>query len=148
MSFGYAMALGVALSLVGPMPVLADALGDGVAAIPGSVEDARIAGTWERDGKSGAYRIVIARSGGDSVSARMFVQWIAYHDDGEASVDNSIEIAELADLKLDIVDYTSESDVDGLSVYIQTLNPDGDGDENYELHIFSPTDYRFGPATN
>ena len=118
------------------------------AAIPGAVEDVRIGGTWENDDKSGAYRIIIARTGLEPVTARLFIQWIAYGADGEAVVDHSVEIKELADLSLDIVDYMSESDADGLSVYIDTLNPADGSDETYELHMFSPTEYIFGPATN
>ncbi len=49
-----------------------------------------------------------------------------------------------------MVDFTAESDQDGLAVYIQTLNPNSDGthDESYELFVASPTEYRFGPASN
>ncbi len=100
------------------------------------------------DDKTGVYRVVIARTVGEAVTARLFVQWIAYDDDGSATVEHTIEIKELADLELDIVDYTSESDADGLSVFIQTLNPNGDTDQNYELFVLSPTEYRFGPASN
>ena len=116
--------------------------------IPGAVEDVRIGGTWEKDGKNGEYRVVITRSGGDTVTARLFVQWIAYHDDGDTSVDNTIEIKELGALKVDVVDYTSESDQEGLSVYLETIDPNGNADQNYELHVTSPTEYKFGPASN
>ena len=129
-------------------PVLADAILDGIATLPGSVEDVRIGGTWERDGKVGAYRIVIARTGGDNVTARLFVQWVVYEDDGGTSVADTVEITEVADLKVDIVDFTSESDQDGLTVYIQTLDPNGSADQNYELFVSSPTKHRFGPASN
>jgi hypothetical protein len=59
-----------------------------------------------------------------------------------------MEITEFAPLNLDIVDFVSESDADGLSIYIETIDPSGSADEQYELHIFGPNDYRFGPATN
>ena len=126
----------------------ADPLLDGIGKIPGAVEDVRIGGTWEKDGKNGEYRVVITRSGGDTVTARLFVQWIAYHDDGDTSVDNTIEIKELGALKVDVVDYTSESDQEGLSVYLETIDPNGNADQNYELHVTSPTEYKFGPASN
>lgn len=129
-------------------PASADALLDGVKTIPGAIEDARIAGTWDQGDKTGAYRVVIARTVGEAVTARLFIQWIAYHDDGSTTVDNTIEIKELADLKVDVVDFTSESDADGLSVFIDTLNPNGATDQNYELFVMSPTEYRFGPASN
>ncbi len=142
------LAAGLVAGLAAVDVARADALGDGIAALPGAVEEVRIGGTWDREGKSGAYRIVIARSGGDAITARLFVQWIAYQDDGGATVESTIEIEELAELKLDVVDFTSESDQDGLSVYIQTLNPNAGSDENYELFVLSPTEYRFGPASN
>ena len=139
---------GLAAMLAAAPPASADPLLDGIEALPGAVEDVRIGGTWENGGKTGAYRVLIARAGGDNVTARMFVQWIVYQDDGGAAVENTIEIKELADLKIDVIDYTSESDQDGLSVFIQTLNPNGTGDQDYELFVTSPTQYRFGPASN
>jgi hypothetical protein len=142
------LAVALVAGLAAAMPARADALFDGLAAIPGSVEDVRIAGTWDKGDKTGAYRVIIARTVGEAVTARLFVQWIGYHDDGSATVDSTIEVKELADLKVDVVDYTSESDSDGLSVFIQTLNPNGNSDQNYELFVTSPTEYRFGPASN
>ena len=138
----------IAVSLAASTAARADAVLDGIATLPGSVEDVRVGGTWERDGKIGAYRIVVARTGGESVTARMFVQWVVYEEDGGASVESTIEITELSELDVDVVDFTSESDEDGLSVYIQTLDPNGAGDESYELFITSPTQHRFGPASN
>ena len=82
------------------------------------------------------------------MTARLFVQWVSYDDTGGAKVENTIEIKEFAELKVDIVDFTSESDGDGLSVFLQTLNPNGESDQNYELFVTSPTQYRFGPASN
>jgi hypothetical protein len=135
-------------ALASTPPALADAVLDGIAGMPGGVEDVRIAGTWQRDGKSGAYRIVIARTGGDAITARLFVQWVAYGEAGDTTVENTIEIAEFATLGLDIVDYVSESDADGLSVFLETIDPEGSADQQYELYLFAPDDYRFGPATN
>jgi hypothetical protein len=131
-----------------PHPASADDLLDGLKTLPGSVEDVRVGGTWDRDGKSGIYRVIVSRSGGDAITARLFVQWVAYEDDGSLSVQDTIEIQELADLKVDIVDFTSESDADGLSVFLQTLDPDGSADGNYELIVTSPTQHKFGPASN
>jgi hypothetical protein len=144
----HACVLGLAALLALAPPAFADPLFDGVAAVPGGIEDVRIGGTWEGEGKSGAYRILIARSGGDSVTARLFIQWIAYQEDGGAIIDHTIEIKELADLKVDIVNYQSESDKDGLSVFIETIDPNGNQDDSYELHVVSPTEYRFGAASN
>ena len=129
-------------------PTLADAVSDGIATIPGAVEDIRIAGTWQRDSRSGVYRIAITRDGGETVTARFFVQWVAYMDAGEAAVSDSMEIKEFAQLGLDVVDYFSESDAEGLTVFIETINPADGANEQYELFVFGPDEYRFGPATN
>jgi hypothetical protein len=126
-----------------------DALLDGLKALPGSVEEVRVGGTWERDGRSGVYRVIVSRSGGDEITARLFIQWVAYGDMGDAAVADTIEIPEFAALNLDIVDFTTESDNRGLEVFIQTLDPNGSGsDLNYELIVNSPTQYRFRPASN
>jgi hypothetical protein len=131
------------------VPALADEVLDGVAAMPAGIEDVRIGGTWDRDGKSGVYRVIISRSGGDAITARLFIQWVAYGEAGDAGVQDTIEIPEFAALNVDIVDFTTESDDGGLQVFIQTLDPNGSGsDLNYELTVSSPTQYRFGPASN
>ena len=78
----------------------------------------------------------------------MFIQWLVYNDDGTTTLQDTIEIKELADLKVDVVDFTSESDQDGLAVFIQTLDPNGSDDLNYELHVASPTQYKFRQAPN
>ena len=136
------------ISLAATPPATADQVLDGVATLPGSVEDVRVGGTWDRDGQSGVYRIVLARSGGDGVTARLFIQWVVYQDDGSAAVQETLEIKEVAELRVDIVDFASESDQDGLSVFLQTLDPNGSEDLNYELHVLSPALYKFGPASN
>lgn len=144
----YALITGFSVGVGLASTAFADDLAQSVKSIPGGVEDVRVSGTWESAERNGIYRVVIARSGLEPVTARMFVQWVGYEPDGSAVVDQSVEIAELADLGLDIVDYETESDSDGLSVYLQTVNPKDGYDETYELHMFSPTEYIFGPATN
>ena len=142
------MATAIAGTLALPLAASADELLDGLKTLPGNVDDVRVGGTWDRDGKSGIYRVIVARSGGDAITARLFIQWVAYEDDGSLTVQDTVEIQELADLKVDIVDFTSESDNDGLSVFLQTLDPDGSADGNYELIVGSPTQHNFGPASN
>lgn len=142
-AFAACIALGSA-----SVPALADDVFDGIAGLPGSVEDVRIGGTWEDGGKIGTYRILVTRTGGEAVTARMFVQWVAYEDDGGATVEHTIEIEELGALGVDVIDFTSDADADGLSVFIQTLDPNGTLDEDYALYVFSPTQHRFGPASN
>ncbi len=143
-----AIAIAVVAALSGAAPAIADPLADGVAAIPGAVEDVRVAGTWDEGGESGVFRVIIARTGGENVTARMFVQWVAYQDDGGALVRDSIEIKELAALGVDVVDYTSESTGSVLSVVIQTLDPNGSNDLSYALKVASPTQYSFAPVAN
>jgi hypothetical protein len=94
MSLKFALVAGFVTALGLAQPVLADTISDGIAALPGAVEDVRIGGTWEKDGKTGAYRIFIARTGGEKVTARLFVQWIADNADGTTTIENTIEIKE------------------------------------------------------
>ena len=129
-------------------PAYADAVLDGLKALPGNVEDVRIGGSWDQGGKSGVYRILVTRSGGDMVTARLFIQWIAYDDNGGSTVQDTVEIQELAALSVDIVDFTSESDSSGLTVTIQTLDPNGNADKTYVLTVTSPAQHSFTPAAN
>lgn len=144
------LAAGFAAFFVAPMAgaASADDLLDGIKAIPGQVEEIQIGGTWSRGSDAGQYRLVVAREGGDGTTARLFVQWVAYEDAGETKVLDTIEIKELADLKVDITSMNTESDDKGLSVFLSTRDPNGTADQTYELFVFSPTDYRFGPASN
>jgi len=144
----YALVTGFSVGLGLGGSAFADDVPDQVRAIPGNVEDVSIGGNWQDGDRSGAYRIVVTRDGIDRVTARLFVQWIAFGDAGQATVADSIEITEVGDLGVDIVNLSSETDDQGLSVFVDTLN-DGDGaGETYEVHIFSPNDYMFGPASN
>lgn len=147
MDYRFAKAAAVAVGLIAGAAATASA--DVVAtSIPPSVQDVQTLGAWESDNAAGTYRIVITRAGTTPVTTRLYVQWLAIDDAGEASVTESIEIAELAEFGLDIVDYKSESDADGLTMYVKTLDPADGFDETYELFVFSPTEYIFGPASN
>jgi hypothetical protein len=122
-------------------PARADALADAVAAIPAGVEEVRFAGSWSAGDKGGTYRVVVLRSSGKPITARLFLQWIAL---GEApSVAESVEIKEFSELKVDVADVVAESDVDGLAVHVESTQGDG-----YELFASGPGDYRFGRASN
>jgi len=144
----YALITGfsVGLGLVGS--AVADDVADQVKAMPGGVEDVSIGGTWQDGDRSGAYRLVVTRAGGEKITARLFIQWIAYGEGGLATVADSIEIAELGQLGVDIVNLHTEADDQGLSVFVDTLSDGGDVGETYEVHVFSPSDYMFGPASN
>ena len=136
------------LALAAVQPARADPLLDSLAALPGSIEDVRIVGSWNQGGQSGVYRVLVSRSGGDIVTARMFVQWLAFDDNGGAKVINTIEIQEFAQLGVDIVDFSSSSDAGPLTINIQTLDPNGNADKNYVLTVNSPTRYALAPASN
>ena len=146
MPFRLSAAAGFSAVLMG-VPAWGDTLPDAVTAIPGSIEDVRMVGSWEADDGVGSYRIVVARDHAEATSARLFVQWVSYGG-SSARIDQSIEIAEVADAGLDVIDYNAESDPDGLSLYLEMIDHNDGLDETYELHLFSPTDYIFGPATN
>jgi hypothetical protein len=119
----------------------ADALADGVAAIPGEVEQIQFAGSWSEGDEGGVYRIVLTRSG-SPIAARLFVQWIAIGDDGP-HVTHTAEIEEFGALKIDVLDFSGETDADGLAVHIESVEGD-----TYELFVTGPEDYRFGRASN
>jgi hypothetical protein len=138
----------VALAIGVTRPALADAVLDGLKTLPGSVEDVRVGGTWDQGGKSGIYRIIVSRSGADPITARLFIQWVAYDDSGGATVTSTTEIKEFAALNVDIQDFTSDSDSNTLTVDIQTLDPNSDNNPTYELVVTSPTQYKFGKAQN
>jgi len=144
----YALVTGFSVGLGLGGSALADDTADQVRAIPGGVEDVSIGGSWQDGDRTGAYRIVVTRGGGERITARLFVQWIAYGDTGEATVADSIEIKELGDLGVDISNLSSETDDQGISVFVDTMNDAGAMGETYEVHIFSPDDYMFGPASN
>ena len=140
----------VLLALSAPAPSFAqpDPLVDSLSALPGNIEDVRIVGSWSQSGQSGVYRVLVARSGGDMVTARLFLQWIVYDDDGGAKVTNTVEIQEFARLNVDIVDFNSSSDGTPLVINIQTLDPNGNADKNYVLTVNSPTQHTLAPASN
>ncbi len=144
----YALMTGFSVGLGLGGSAVADDVADQVRAIPGGIEDVSIGGSWQDGDRNGAYRVVVTRASGDKVTARLFIQWIAYGDAGQATVADSIEIVELTELGIDIANLSTETDSDGLSVFVDTMNDAGDMGETYELHVFSPTDYMFGPASN
>jgi hypothetical protein len=148
-AFLHALSLTILLA-VSAVPTLAqaDPILDGITNLPGSVEDVRIVGSWNQGSQSGVYRVLVSRSGGDLVTARMFVQWIAYDDNGGANVVNTVEIQEFAQLGVDIVDFSSSSDAGPLTINIQTLDPNGNADKNYVLTVNSPTQHSLAPASN
>jgi hypothetical protein len=138
----------LALAVAPPAFAQSDSLIDSLKTIPGNIEDVRIVGSWNQGGQSGVYRVLVARSGGDMVTARMFLQWLAYDDNGGAKVTDTIEIEEFAQLNVDIVDFNSSSDGNPLTINIQTLDPNGNADKNYLLTVNSPTQHTLTPASN
>jgi hypothetical protein len=138
----------LALAVVPPAFAQSDSLIDSLNALPGNIEDVRIVGSWNQGGQSGVYRVLVARSGGDMVTARLFLQWLVYDDNGGAKVTDTIEIQEFAQLNVDIVDFNSSSDGNPLTINIQTLDPNGNADKNYLLTVNSPTQHTLTPASN
>jgi hypothetical protein len=134
-----AAALLVALS---GAPAYADEVSDAVAAIPPGVEEIYFAGSWSAADKGGTYRVVVVRSTAKPITARIFVQWIALDTSG-ASVAQSVEVKEFAELKADAADVFAEGDVDGLAVHIESASGDG-----FELFASAPGEYRFDRSSN
>ena len=123
-------------------PALADDVSDGVAAMPAGVEEVYFEGSWAAEDKGGTYRVVVARSTVKPITARIFVQWIALDTSG-ASVAQTVEVKEFADLKADAASVLADGDVDGLAVHIETA-----AGESFELFASAPGEYRFGRASN
>jgi hypothetical protein len=123
-------------------PSFADEVSDAVAAIPPGVEEIHFAGSWSAEDKGGTYRVVLVRSTAKPITARIFVQWIAL-DTAGASIAQSVEIKEFADLHADAADIFAEGDTDGLAVHIESASGDG-----FELFASAPGEYRFGRASN
>ena len=144
----YALITGFSVGLGLGGSAAADEVADQIRTIPASVEDVSLGGSWQDGDRSGAYRLVVTRAGGEKVTARLFIQWIAYADAGQATVADSIEITELTELSVDIANFSTQADAVGLSVFVDTLGDAGDLGETYEIHVFSPSDYMFGPASN
>jgi hypothetical protein len=136
------------LTVVAAAPLRADPVSDGVAALSTTVQDVRTVGTWEKDDKKGVYRVVIVRSGPEP-TARLFIQWLAAAEDGTLSIDRTVDIQEMVELKRNIGDFVIETDEDGLSLFLEVIDPVPEGaKESYELFIGDDESYRFGPASN
>jgi len=136
------------LTAAAAAPLRADPVTAGIAALPPSIQDVRTVGAWEKDGHKGTYRIVIDRSGAGP-TARLFVQWLERGADGAMTVSRNVDIKEMVDLKRNIGDFVVETDADGLSVFLELVDPAaGDAKESYELFIGDDENYRFGPASN
>jgi hypothetical protein len=136
------------LTVVTAAPVRADAISDGVASLSSTMQDVRTVGTWEKDGRKGVYRVVVVRSA-PGPTARLFIQWLAEAEDGTLTIDRTVDIKEMVELKRNIGDFVIETDEDGLSLFLEVFDPAADGaKESYELFIGDDETYRFGPASN
>ncbi|MCX5515177.1 hypothetical protein C3941_12530 [Kaistia algarum] len=128
-------------------PAFADPLADSIATIDPSVRQIRVPGSWEKDGKKGIYRVVLTRTADAQPTARLFVQWLVLASDGTPSLERSIEISELAALKLDVADFTTDIE-GGLTVFLEIAHPAADAAASYELIVDDDGTYRFGLASN
>lgn len=130
-------------------PLRADTLADGIAALSPSIQEVRTVGAWEKDGHKGVYRIIIDRTA-PGPTARLFVQWLEGAADGTTTINRSVDIKEMVELKRNIGDFVVETDPDGLSVFLEMIDPAAVDapKESYELFIGDDENYRFGPASN
>lgn len=136
------------LTAAAAAPLRADTVEDSISQLAPSVQDVRTVGAWEKDGHKGFYRVVVVRTGPEP-TARLFVQWLERGADGAVTVTRNVDIKEMADLKRNIGDFVIETDADGLSIFLELLDPAASGaKESYELFIGDDESYRFGPASN
>ena len=137
------------LSAAMAAPLRADPIADSVTALSPAIQDVRVLGTWEKNGQKGAYRVIVARSGPEP-TARIFVQWLARAADGAITVQRSVDIQEMVELKRNVGDLVAEADADGLSIFLEMSDPTAANaaKESYELFIGDDETYRFGPASN
>lgn len=143
------IALCLAAAVLAVVPSRADQIADAVGAMSADVEDVRVVGNWSAEGKAGVYRVVVTRSGTKEITARLFVQWIAYAGNGASGqLIASREIGEFAALGVNLIDYTFETSDTELAIYLQTVKPDGTDEKGYELVVESPDRWRFGPQGN
>jgi hypothetical protein len=128
--------------------VRADALSDVATALPGQIQDVRTIVHGNPDDGQDIYRIIIARDGIEP-TARLFVQWLSSADTGAVTIERTVDIKEMLELKRNIGDFVTETDEDGLSIFVELIDPAADGaKESYELFISDDATYRFGPASN
>jgi hypothetical protein len=127
----------------------ADPLAAGIAAMPPDVEDVRVVGSWAMpEGKTGVYRLIVARSGTQTVTARLFLQWISYPASAPAGeIVAGVEISELRDLAVNVLDYRIETGPNELVVFL-TLSKPGEAEREYELIVRAADDYKFRPQSN
>ena len=137
------------MSLPGPVRAAGDPLGAAIAAMPADIEDVRLVGKWARDGKSGLYRVTVARrGGGESFAARVFVQWLAYSDTDVGTIEATTEIAEIPAMKANVVDLAVDDEDGRLTLVLQLSGPGIDEAKSYEAVIKGPGEYVFQDAGN
>jgi hypothetical protein len=136
------------LTVATPATLRADPISDSVAALPGSIQEVRTVTAGEPDDKKDSYRVIVVRSGSEP-TARLFVQWLDQAADGSFTVERTVDIKEMVELKRNIGDFVIETDEDGISIFLELIDPAADGaKESYELFLDEDESYRFGPASN
>ena len=139
---------GVVAAAISLSPAVADTTAKNTAVTQEISHDIRFAGSWYRDGRAGVYRVVIEQGGGATAADRLFIQWVSQDNRGELKVENTTEIREIAAWGLDIVDYVSQPDNDGLVLFLDVINTQTRFGDEYELFVLAPDDYRLGTPTN
>jgi hypothetical protein len=140
-------AAGLSLVLLAGAPARAQAPAPPPAIVntlPVTVVLVRVVGPWTLPNARGISRIVGAA---DGTRMRLFVQWIADAPQGAVLVDTR-EVTPVAQRGLVFGDVRVEASENDASVFLDTL-PGADGlKDTFVLHVRTPGDFRFGPATN
>ncbi|SJZ57515.1 TrbC/VirB2 family protein [Consotaella salsifontis] len=142
-----------AASPAAPAPVAASPEAAAIAnALPPSVHDIQVVGSWSADDQEGIWRTVLIQDSHNSSVYRFFVQQIA-EKESALSLVSSTEVTEVAGIKGAILGYRADEPAEGedensLTLFFDVLPPDAEVAETYELHFFRDGPYVFGPASN
>lgn len=120
---------------------------DSMSNIPVSVSDLRLFERWEQDGKTGIYRGIVAIP--EPGKANFTLQWLALGANGALeSVEHSMPVPELAELGGMIIDYRSEVDSQGLTIFLDVKASAEAVEDTYVIYVNGPDDYVFESASN
>ncbi len=128
-----------------PPPV--DPLFQMIESVPVAITDIRLVGEWSEGDEVGIFRTIVTQDMVLGGASRLFVQWLAPGDTGPR-IRHQIEIKELVEERINIVDFTAETDQQGLALYLETVAANGGFSSGFEVFITAPDEYLFQPISN
>ena len=90
-----------------PAPI--DPLFQMIESVPVTITDLRLVGEWSEGDEVGIFRTIITQDMVLGGASRLFVQWLVPGETGP-QIKHQIEIKELIDERINIVDFTAETD--------------------------------------